>query len=324
MQHALYGDAGFYRSPSAPGRHFRTSAHVGAAWAAGILELASRIDDLLGDPSDFAVVDVGAGGGELLHHLAEVAPSRWRLVGIDDVAPRPDGLGERIEWHAAPPARIVGLLIAVELLDVVPVDVVELTSIGPQLVEVDGAGNERALATAAPADLDWLARWWPVHEIGDRAEIGRTRDESWRSLCERLDRGVAVAIDYAADPEIHRGGTLAAYREGRQVPAVPDGSCDLTAHVLFESLADHGDVVIAQRDALAALGVNARRPRYDGDAGRYLAELANSGEVAELRDRDGLGGFTWLLHGCGVDPESALRQSTPTPRTSERTSSTHP
>lgn len=303
MQDALYAADGFYRSAGSPARHFRTAAHASPLWAAAIGRLASTVDAALDEPAGFTVAEVGAGGGELLDRLAATAPGRWRLVGVD-VAPRPGGLAERVQWADQLPDHIEGLLLAVEWLDVVALDVVELTTDGPRLVEVSADGSERLGAAPDAADMAWLHTWWPLTEVGDRAEIGRTRDTGWADALERLDRGAALAVDYAAVPDRDRGGTLTGFRHGRQLVPVPDATMDLTAHVLLDSCAAaagaDATVLLSQREALDRLGVDAARPSYDGDPDVYLAGLAASGQAAELRDPGGLGGFGWLLQTKGI------------------------
>jgi SAM-dependent MidA family methyltransferase len=304
MDAALYGPSGFYRSPGAPGRHFRTAAHAGAGWAEALARLVSEVDDELGRPEDFTVVDMGAGGGELLAGLAALGPSRWRLLGID-VAPRPPDLAARVGWQGRLPSSFAGVLIAVEWLDVVPVDVAERHDDGARLVEVNDAGEERLGPVVGVDDRDWLDSWWPLAEVGDRAEIGRPRDDAWMDALNRLGRGLAVAIDYAAVPSRDVAGTLTGYKEGRQVMPVPDGSTDITAHVLFESLASGAAVTetrrLVQRDALRTLGLSGVRPPYDGDPASYLQSLSRVGDETELLDLGGLGGFTWLLHAKGME-----------------------
>jgi SAM-dependent MidA family methyltransferase len=305
MQRALYGEDGFYLRPGAPAGAFRTSAHASPRWAAALLELATRVDAALGSPTDFTVVDMGAGGGELLSGLAVSAPAHWSLVGVD-VAPRPAGLPHRVAWQPHLPSRVCGLLTSVEYLDVVPVDVVELTEAGPRLVEVSDDGEERLGAAPSDHDREWLTRWWPLAEVGDRAEVGHTRDTAWRALSATLSRGLAVAVDYAAAPGRDVAGTLTSYRDGHQQAPVTDGSSDLTAHVLMESLVAAGDLLLSQRDALAALGIRATRPRYGDDPAAYLAALSRAGEAAELTDPNGLGGFHWLLHNVSGPAAPAL------------------
>lgn len=305
-QEALYGDAGFFRSPGAPGRHFRTSPVASPLFAAAVAELARRVDAALGEPDGFTVVDVGAGGGELLAGLAALTPDRWRLSGVD-VAGRPPGLPDRVGWSAQPPADVTGLVVANEWLDDVPVDVVERADDGPRLVEVAPDGAERLGAPPDAQDAAWLAAWWPLAEVGDRAEIGLPRDTAWAGVVRNLRSGVAVAVDYAADPPAHPAGTLTGYRDGRQVTPVPDGSCDITAHVLLASCAGAGTeagatatLLTTQRAALRALGVRGTRPAYDGVPAAYLAGLSRAGEAAELTDPSGLGGFGWLVQAKGT------------------------
>jgi SAM-dependent MidA family methyltransferase len=306
MQDALYGPSGFYVRPAAPFNNFRTAAQVGATWSRAIAELAHRVDVALGEPANFAFVDIGAGGGDLLNLIAPAAPDRWSLIGVD-LAPRPDDLSPSIQWLDAPPPKTTGLLFASEWLDVVPLDVVELAEDGPRYVEVQLGHEQRLGGPVTADDRAWLDRWWPLREVGDCAEIGSSRDEAWSAACATLSAGLAVMVDYATDPVLHRGGTLTAYADGEQVAPIPDGARDLTAHVLVESLTSAGDLVVHQHEALARLGSTTKRSAYAGDSTAHLMELRTASEVAELVDRNGLGGFTWLLHGRGCEPASVLQ-----------------
>ena len=306
MGTALYGTNGFYRSAGAPARHFRTAAHTGHTWSGAIAGLVDRVYGELDRPDTFTVVEVGAGNGELLAGLADAGATRWQLTGVD-VAPRPDGLPATVAWRSEIPDGFVGVLLAVEWLDVVPVDVVELSEDGPRLVEVRDDGEERIGAAVSAVDGAWLDRWWPLAEVGDRAEVGRPRDDAWNDATARLERGVAVAVDYAAVPARDVAGTLTGYKEGRQVMPVPDGSMDITAHVLFESLeatsaAGAHAQLLTQRDALRRLGLRGDRPVYDDDPTAYLNALSKAGEEAELIDPAGLGAFSWLVQSIGVQP----------------------
>lgn len=299
MAESLYGEPGFYRAAGTPARHFRTAAHTGAVWARAIAALAGEVDVALRSPIDFTLVDVGAGGGELLTEVAAIAPERWTLIGVD-VAERPPGLPERIGWQRQFPDGVRGVVLAVELLDVVPVNVVEFTDHGLCVVEVDEDGCERTGDPADPSDQSWVTRWWPLRAPGERAEVGSRRDEIWRELTSAVAAGLALAVDYAADPERVLDGTLTGFRDGRRRRPAPDASMDLTAHVLFESLRQEGDVMLSQREALRRLGLDAHPPGYQGNPDSYLAELAQASEAAELLNPNGLGGFTWLAHHAGV------------------------
>jgi SAM-dependent MidA family methyltransferase len=308
-ERALYAERGFYRRTELPARHFRTSVHASPVFARAILALLAHVDKAMGHPAALDVVDVGAGGGELLGQLHELAPDelagRLRLTAVE-IRPRPDGLPDAVSWVDTVPAGITGLVMANEWLDNVPVDVVEQTTGRLRLVLVDPAtGNERLGGRPTTADVRWLATWW-APGIGERAEVGRPRDEAWVDLLGHLANGYALAVDF----HHHRtdrppGGTVAGYRGGRWVSPVPDGSCDICAHVALDACAAAGErfgandtVLTTQRDALLALGIDGQQPELslaDRDPVGYLRAQRLAGEAAELLDPAGLGGFGWLF-----------------------------
>jgi len=332
MQAALYGPGGFYARGEPPARHFRTSVHVSPGYAGAVLALLREVDAGLGWPQRIDLVDVGAGQGELLEQVLAAAAEpglagrgqAWRgLAGriaasAVDAAPRPAGLDPRVRWGRVPPASITGLVIASEWLDNVPLDVVELTAAGPAVVLVDPAtGAERPHGRPGPADLAWIRAWWPLRACGERAEVGTTRCTAWAGVIRRIDRGVAVAADYGHLKAARPGcGTLTGYLDGRAVPAVPDGSRDITAHVALDACAEAGKaagagetVLTTQRAALRALGLDARRPPLGlaaSDPEGYALALCRASQDAELVDAAGLGGFGWLAQAVGMALPGAL------------------
>ncbi|MDB1086655.1 SAM-dependent methyltransferase [Streptomyces sp. ACA25] len=312
-ERALYGPGGFFVRES-PAAHFRTAVHVSPLFAEAVARLLLRVDAALGRPAELALIDVGAGRGELLHGVLDALPpgvtARLRPCAVER-AGRPGGLDPRIVWRDRVPDGVVGLLFANEWLDNVPVDVVERDAAGvPRYVTVDGSGRESLGAPVGREDAEWLRRWWPLSpEPGSRAEPGRPRDAAWARAAGRVARGLAVAVDYA-----HRRGnrppwgSLAGYREGRAVRPVPDGSCDLTWHVALDACAAAAPggeraVLLPQREALRELGVRGGRPPLtlaSSDPAAYVRALGRAGEAAELTDPAGLGGFTWLVQPVGV------------------------
>lgn len=319
MAGALYGRDGFFTRPGpGPAGHFRTSTLASPLFARALLRLLAQLDEALGRPDRLDVVDVGAGRGELLAALTAAAPpelaARLRPAAVE-LAAGP--------WSATPPEHVTGLLLATEWLDNVPVEVAEVDDAGSvRYVLVDPATGAESLGpVVAGADAQWLARWWPLAVPGTRAEIGRPRDEAWARVVGSVARGLALAVDYghlaAGRPPL---GTLTGFRDGREVPPVPDGSCDLTAHVALDAVAhagttahDRGNsstptgaesstmkppVLSRQADALRALGVSGARPPLAlarSDPGAYLRALAEAGSAAELTDPAGLGSHYWLL-----------------------------
>jgi SAM-dependent MidA family methyltransferase len=321
MEQALYGPDGFYRRGDAgPREHFRTSVHATALFAGALLRLISDVDRMLGHPTPLTVVDVGAGRGELLGQVADLltAPDtsdvveRIELVGVE-VADRPRDLPASIRWTSQIPDTFTGVLLANEWLDNMPLDVVAAESGAWRLVLVDPVtGAEGSGGLPSDADAEWLRRWWPraVPLDGERAEIGSSRDRAWAQAVSRLDRGLALAIDYAHDRAARAdglwfAGTLTAFRSGHEVAPVPDGSCDITAHVALDACASAGSdagatqtLLTTQRAVLHALGVRGARPPLQLAIDRpheYVAALARASQEAELIDSDGLGRFSWLV-----------------------------
>ncbi|MEU6139895.1 SAM-dependent methyltransferase [Streptomyces sp. NPDC047081] len=316
---ALYGPDGFYRRPEGPAGHFRTSVHVSPLFADAVARLLCRVDAALDRPARLDFVDMAAGRGELVTAVLAALPAdvtaRVRAYAVE-LADRPETLDTRIEWRTSPPPGITGLLFANEWLDNVPVDVAEVDGAGvPRRVLVRRDGTERLGEPVGGAEVEWLARWWPLpEEEGLRAEIGLPRDEAWADAVSAVERGLAVAVDYAHSADARPlFGTLTGFRAGRETAPVPDGSCDITAHVALDACAAHsmahaasGARLLRQRDALRALGIAGARPPLalaTAQPAAYVRALASAGEAAELTAPGGLGDFGWLLQPVGIpDP----------------------
>jgi SAM-dependent MidA family methyltransferase len=305
-QSALYGPQGFYRRAEGPAGHFATSAqglpHGTALLARAVVTLARR-------HGLTHVVDVGAGRGELASAVAELLPA-LRVTAVD-VVDRPPGVAPSVGWVRSPggaalPDSLTGLgdalVLAHEWLDVVPCTVVTREDGVWRVLTVEPrTGHESVDGRPSADEAAWLDRWAGPSAL--RAEVGLTRDLAWADLVSRVDDGLVLAVDYGhtlADrpPE----GTLTAYRHGAQVVPVPDGSCDLTAHVAVDALAaatpGAGVRVLRQREVLEDLLGPPRAAPHDlarSDPTAYLEALAEQSTRRELAAPDGLGGFWWVL-----------------------------
>lgn len=290
MAQALYGPEGFY-THHRPARHFSTSAQS-PIFGRALARLVIEVDAALGSPPTLDIVDVGAGEGELLHHILTALPTPIRARAN----PQPIELDTP---HL--PGDITGVVLATEWLDNIPLD---LASHGRYLH--DGAPLE-------PADAAWVARWWP--DATGIVEIGRSRDEAWASVVRKLSAGLALAVDYGhflGTRPGRRGGrrgsppTLTGFRDGREVEPLLDGTTDITCHVAIDSVAEASGIpyrIRTQREALKALGVDGARPPLDlahSSPLEYVQKLAEASQAATLLDPHGLGAHWWLWHEVGI------------------------
>lgn len=315
MDDALYGLAGFYRR-EAPAAHFRTSissAGCRAVLAEALGSVLGRLDATLGHPRRLDLVDVGTGDGSLLAAIWDSSAVRSDPSLADrlwthavELRDRPAELDPRVRWATEIPPIRAGLVLANEWLDNVPFDLAVTGPTGAtHLLAVDPSGEQSAGPAPGPADRAWLDQWWPN---GSVREIGRARDAAWATVIGAMEDGLALAIDYGhVRTSRPPGATLTGFRHGREVPPIPDGSCDLTAHVALDSVAAAGlaagagsSLLTDQRSALLGLGVSARRPTYDADPSGYAVGLQRASDAAELLDPAGLGAFHWLVQGVGA------------------------
>jgi len=301
---ALYGRGGFYRQAAGPAGHFSTASQgipkIGELLAGALIELMDT-------EGLHRFVDMGCGRGELLQQVHRLGAD-VQCLGVDIVS-RPE-LDEAIGWVQSPggghlPDELTGLtdvlVFANEWLDVVPCPVAQLDDHGElREILVDPSSGRELLGDAvSEPDRDWCRQFWPTDRLapGDRVEIGRTRDTAWDDMVSRVGSGLAVAVDYGHTVGTRpASGTLTGFREGRQVSPIPDGACDLTAHVAMDSLSH--DCLVDQRTALGRLGVSGRTPPQElarSDPAVYLEELSAASVAAMLTARGGLGDFLWAF-----------------------------
>ena len=301
---ALYGEGGFYRQVKGPAGHFSTATQgipqIGELVARALLRLMDQegLDTF---------VDMGCGRGELLEQVHGLGP-QVHCIGVDIVS-RP-GLSLPIDWIRSPgggllPDELDGLsdtlVFANEWLDVVPCAIAQLDENGaPREVVVDvSSGDEQLGDVMSGTDREWCQWFWPIEglEPGDRLEIGETRDTAWDNLLTRLTSGLAVAVDYGHNIDSRPApGTLTGFRQGRQVLPIPDGSCDLTAHVAMDSLTR--DDLLDQRTVLRQLGIRGQTPPHDlarSDPGAYLQGLSAASAATALTAKGGFGDFMWAF-----------------------------
>lgn len=337
MEKALYGEpGGFYTSEGGQaGRSrgdFLTSAEVGPLFGRLAAALADRTWDELGRPESFSFVDAGAGAGTLARAVLAAAPrclTSLRYVLVErsaalrcrhaDLAERAEALGAAVESRAdLPESPLAGLIFANELLDNLPVRLLERTAEGwcevyAAPVDASAAGAHRsgspcrpgapppaaALAPSGgwqevirplpPADCELAETLAPDASAGARLPLAAAAVGWVGRALELLHEGRLILIDYtdvsaslAARPP---GDWLRTYR-GQAAGVSPFqqvGLQDITVEVPIDQiLAAHpGASLCDQASFLSDLGIEA----LVAEGSSIWQERATAGDLAALEAR---------------------------------------
>jgi len=247
MEVALYHPIhGYYRRPRDPfgkAGDFYTAEQIQPVF--GIL-IAARIRQLyraMGEPSDFTVVELGAGRREMADAFSE-----WRYLPIDV------DCGEF-------PEDFRGVVFSNEFFDALPVDVA---------VFRDGAFRRQCVALhdnrfvwSESGDVtqeaaDYLRASFPAPQEGNWYEIN-TSALAWMDRVARaLRAGYILTIDYGytrAEAVRFPLGTLMGYRRHTALEDVlqEPGVRDITAHVNFTALEDRAALHSLRTESFSTL-----------------------------------------------------------------------
>jgi SAM-dependent MidA family methyltransferase len=344
MSIALYDpEAGYYATgPGGPGRggDFLTApeGHPIFGWA--IARQAEEVWERLERPSTFVIREHGAGTGALglaildgLRRAGSPLATTVRYQAADASPGRLDTLRERFssagfgdQLDALDDRAAAGLVLANELLDALPVHLVEGDPDGEireVFVALDGAGAFalRAGAASTPALAARLAAEAVRFAPGQRAEICLEIDAWLTAAGAGLERGLLLVIDYGYpaselyDPG--RGSTLRAYHRHRvhDDPLVAIGRQDLTAHVDLTAVErgamDAGLTALGrttQAELLAGLGIGELLVGLQSDPASTLESyLEARSAVMRMLDPRATGGFAAVLFGRDLPAEPPLR-----------------
>ena len=307
---ALYGERGFYTAGGGAGRRgdFITSPEVGPLFGAVLARWIGTQWQLLGEPTNFTVIECGAGVGTLARTVLAAAP-RWRgryvavEISADQRQRHPEGVRSLAELANGP---FTGVIIANELLDNLPF----------RMAVFDGGWREVGVALGRDASLvettfapDPAWHWLPaVAPHGARLPIQEAAAAWVTEAVGRLERGTVLAIDYctAVTADLaHRKWrdwlrTYRGHERGEHYLRNPGGQ-DVTSQVCIDQLPPPGTVE-SQAEFLRRCGIDALveegRERWSAAAARADVEaLTMRSRVREadaLLDATGLGGFTAL------------------------------
>lgn len=325
-----------------PAGDFTTSPEASPAFGRLLARHVAEVDALLGLPHTFNVVECGPGRGALARDLLGALHSRYPdlyermrywLVEISPalldaqkatLLPAHAGVCRWASQLEELPTGLAGALIANELVDALPVNVVENREgeVLEQYVGVDTGGSFNIVYAppSRPQLLDFLDRYGIRLAPGEQVEINLGAEGWLREAARVLGTGVAAIIDYGdASPgrysAARREGTLLSYYGGAVTSHITErpGEQDITALVDFTALRDWAEeaslsTIGATRQAnfLIGLGLGAdETTESGGEEGE--AALAYRRGLHALVSMEGLGRFHVLLLGKGVDTSMARK-----------------
>jgi SAM-dependent MidA family methyltransferase len=273
--------------------------------------------EVMGSPSPFYVLEVGAGGGVLAGDILAYSsglPSAFsnalEYIGVDyepSSSSRVDA--QLIRARGLPFRDVVGCILSNELLDAFPVHRFAIQGGHLKEVYVTLSENEFVDVLDEPSTprlerrLSGLGLDLPE---GFRGEINLAMDEWVEEISHVLKRGLVLTFDYghvAKDmysPERSSGTLCCYYRhvlEGNPYRRI--GRQDITAHVDFSSLMRSGEEhglpsvgYTTQREFLQNLGFSRfldslgekHLPQRERDANRMgMLELVKAGEMGDFK-----------------------------------------
>jgi SAM-dependent MidA family methyltransferase len=296
MQASLYDPVyGYYRCARDPfGRKgdFYTAEQIQPVF--GIL-MGSRIRALykeMGSPPDFTVVEMGAGRREMADAFSE-----WRYVPVD--------INE-----GTLPERFRGVAFCNEFFDALPVDTVIWKQAGFRELRVGWEGRF-TWVTGEPVRqeiVDYLVRYLPPPIEGAIFEASLKALTWVERIAHALEAGFLFTIDYGytrAEAARFPRGTLMSYHRHQAFEDVLDnpGTRDITAHVCFTALQEHGATHGLQTVRFETL---ARTLLAAGEADQFAAAFAAGTREEEARRRLQLKS---LLFGMGETFRTLLQKA---------------
>ena len=238
MELALYAPEGGYYTrgvdPFGKAGDYYTAEQLQPVFGTLIAQYVRSVRDQMNGPSDFRVVELGAGRGDMQPALGE-----FGYVGVD-------------VGRGSLPHGITGVVFANEFFDALPVQLVvrraecfverRVALVNGKLAFIDGDRISDRM-------LDYIGRWYADARQGSVIEVNLRALDWIDTIAARLDRGYLLIIDYGYTSREwirYQHGTLMSYRRhaaSDDVLADP-GERDITSHAPFTVLeqyaADHG------------------------------------------------------------------------------------
>ena len=277
MEAALYHpEVGYYRRPRDPfgiRGDFYTAEQLQPVFGILIAERIRNLWQRMGAPEDFTVVELGAGRGEMSEALSE-----FRYVPVDIGA---GGL----------PDRIRGVVFSNEFFDALPVHVAVMRQGAARELRVGLAAADAFTWTevgAVPEEVEcYRKKYLGTLSDGQIFEVNLEALAWLDRIRTALEAGYVFSIDYGYTvAELPRFplGTLMSYRRHQAMEDVlkNPGEQDITAHVCFTALEEHGGSIGLERERFEPL---ARTLIEAGTADQFARALAADTPREQMRRR---------------------------------------
>jgi len=303
---------GYYNSPMekiGPQGDFYTSPNVHPIFGHLIARQIRQMWEILGRPSPFNIVEMGAGKGllcsdilsycrdhlprfyeDVLYILAEKSPmyekkQRALLAG--------SSAQEKVRWVSpeglfSNEKPLIGCFLSNELIDAFPVHLVQQE--GGQLYEIYVTDQDNSFGEilGPPSTLlleGYLQTYGSPFQEGQRGEVNLQALEWVEGVSRSLERGFVLTIDYGYEAQelyhaSRRLGTLLCYfrHTTSTNPYQRVGYQDITSHVNFSALVCKGEAIGLQKlgyteqyKFLAALGLLEDLENLERNSGLYSA-----------------------------------------------------
>lgn len=335
MDAALYDPQhGYYSTRARIGfdGDYLTATDLGPVFGRLLARAAADFWQALGKPSEWDLVEAGAGRGTTLRdllgalHHANSPAARSAKPAIIEVSAHLRELqartldGQDLRWASSPRALapIQGVVYANEVLDAFPVHVLVRTAEGVKEAHVDEVDGRLVEVLRGPTTQDLRWRMPETIPIGGRWEVSPAAEGWVASLGAALASGYILFIDYGDEESGLLGregaGTVRGFARHRLLedPFAEPGAHDLTATVNFTAIRRAAEGAglrlvgsATQREVLTALGAREATVRPSTPI-ELLRQSSRRAATDALLDPNGFGAFRVVCYAKDA-PTSGLK-----------------
>jgi SAM-dependent MidA family methyltransferase len=340
MDLALYhSQVGYYANNAeliGEGGDFLTSPHLAADFGEMLAIQLHQIWEILNRPQLFNLVEMGAGRGllavQILIYVEREHPAFFQAIDYIIIETSAAMIAAQqlklkdlpvrwCQWDEIPNNSIVGCFLSNETIDAFPVHQVTLVDGKLQEVYLTSEPDGNLKEIIGELSTDRLRDYWQLNKVeilryqhGYRTEVNLAALDWLKTVAQKLQRGYIISIDYGYTADryynpMRSQGTLQCYYQHsyHNDPYLHIGKQDITAHVDFTALQNHGESLglhtigfTQQGMFLMALGLGDRIAAIASSSGDIQSLLSRRQNLHQLIDPMGLGKFGVLIQSNGL------------------------